>query len=347
MEQPPSPPLGETPLASPVTVMHPCGCAEGIRAPSRCQHARTMRAEATVVLLNAYCQLVRHANWCATDIHETEARRTPAFRDVVVRSPEQDALGVLAGANAVMRYVLSDDALLEHNLDIEVRYWLAAILFSVYKVKTEERWEQGHSMTMLVLEQFLLVHELGEWRTCPHTRADHERRMWTAEATLIADQPFGALVDRGVHGAFEVACAQLMQLSVLTERDGELAVGLVHFYLHATYVNAKRDLLEELCADLGTEGVGAALALIVLASVRLKSAAVGTALDLSVASGLWHYDARVLTGAACALVCNAELVCKRQRPAGAYSHSSAYVYTYVNASMLQMLMNTLSGSVLA
>ena len=256
MEQPPSPPLGETPLASPVTVMHPCGCAEGIRAPSRCQHARTMRAEATVVLLNAYCQLVRHANWCATDIHETEARRTPAFRDVVVRSPEQDALGVLAGANAVMRYVLSDDALLEHNLDIEVRYWLAAILFSVYKVKTEERWEQGHSMTMLVLEQFLLVHELGEWRTCPHTRADHERRMWTAEATLIADQPFGALVDRGVHGAFEVACAQLMQLSVLTERDGELAVGLVHFYLHATYVNAKRDLLEELCADLGTEGGG-------------------------------------------------------------------------------------------
>lgn len=338
----------ETPIPSPVTVIPTCCQARGLRAPSRSQHARTMRSEATLILQNAYSSLVRDSQWCATDIHEAEARRTPAFRDVVVRSPEQDAIGVLASANAMMRYVFEDDYLLEHNLDIEVRYWLAAILFSVYKVKTEERWLEGHSMTMRVLEQFLLTHELGEWRADEQVRKKHEHLMWVAEATLLCDYPFATLVDGGVYGAFETACVQLMEVGAFTSRHGTLAAGIVHFYLHGAHTNAKIDVLETLALDFSTEAIGAALAYIVLVTVRLKEGRVDTALDLSAVSGVWHYDTRALTDAAFELVRNADLVAKRgQRLSGAYTHPAAFVYKYVCASTLQMLMNTLAGSVIA
>lgn len=339
----------EPTLASPVSVFHVCCRAEGLRAPSRSQHARTMRSEASAILLNAYCELVsgHRSKWMATDMAETEARRSASYAEVVVRSPEQDALGVVACANAVMRYVLDDDYLLEHNIDAEVRYWLAAILFSVYKMKSESFWEPGKCMDMLVLEMFLFTHELGDWRASYVLRKQHSLRLWAIEAKLLIDYPFGKLVDTGVHGTCETALAQLLEAGAITERHATLGIGIVHFYLHATHVNAKRDVLEELGVDRSMAELGAALAYIVLVSVRLHEHRVDTALDLDVVSGAWHYDRQMLTHAALELVSNANLVAKRHRLDGAYSRHEAYAYAYVSPDMLHMLLNTLSDSVLA
>lgn len=334
---------------SPVTVTHALTCVECVRPPSCSQQARTLRAEAADILLVAYCQLVHspYAAWSVTDIFEEEARHSPNYRDVVVRSPEQDALGVLAGANAVMRYILNDNFLLEHGIDLEVRYWLAATLFLVYKVKTGDCWREGDCMTMLVLEQFLNAHELGNWRTCKTTRKERERCMWDAEASILICQPFGALVSRGVHSAFEVACAQLMEAGELTRRDAVVGVGIVHFYLHAAHVNERRDILEELAVDRCVEEIGASLAFIVLVTLRLSLGLADSVTNLAAAKSVWNYDTRMLNDSALQLVRNGKLVSslvKTPPLGGAYACPKAFVYNLVSPQMLHMLITTLSAA---
>lgn len=339
----------EVALPSPVTVIHSYDSVEGLRSPSPSQHARTMRSEAAIVMLDAYCVLVRDpaTSWSATDMPEGAARNSPDFCDVIVRSPEQDALGVLAAANSVARYVLDDDYLIAHNLDMHTRYYLATILFAVYKVKTGDNWRSGACMTMLVLEQFLHGWELGPWRSDIATQRMHEAHMWDIEGELVFGTPFYAVTDNGVHGAFEVALAQLMAVGALTERQGVIGIGIVHFYLHAVHINARRDLLEEMVLSRSIAELGAAFAYIVLVSARLYNGGFDTALGLGAVRGVWPYDNARLANAALDIASNAYLVSKRRRLDGAYSMEQAHVYSYVRPAMLQMVMNTLAGSVVA
>ena len=334
------------PSVSPVTVTHEWSPDERHSAPYHSQRIRAARAEATDALLRAYCQLVRGppVTWAMGDIPEATAERSLNYRDVVVRSPEQDALGVLAGANAVMCNVLNDDFIVEHCLDLEMRYWLAAILFVVYKLKTGEVWMPGECLTVRVLEQFLSAQELGDWRSCEQRRREHEICMWDAEAFLVAYRPLHQLVNCGVHGAFEVACTQLMEVGSLTGQQGTLAVGVVHFYLHAAYASTNRDLIGELVSDRCVGEVGASLALVVLVAARLNHGwEVSPALDLDGVRDLWPYDRLALTDAALQFVRNAWLFSQRKPLGGACIHPEAVVYDYVKPKTLAALMNALSG----
>ena len=284
-----------------------------------------MRVEAAQIMRDAYCDLVRDEStqWRFSDIDERAARVTPGYDDTIVRSPEQDALGVVACAVGMMRYVFSDSLLLEHNLDISVRYHMACILFSVYKVKTEDSWSSGRSMTMHVLERFLHPHELDEgWRHSHHVCSHHQRIAWAAEADLVINHPFHQLVERGVYSCFEVALAQLLKSGAVTDEQALLGVGIVGFYLGAATLNARRDVLEEMAVDRDVDELGAALALIVLASLRLQAGELHTALDLSAVRDVWRYDPGTLNDAAWILVANAETVTRKRARAGAYACSA-------------------------
>ena len=244
-EEPPQPLAAPEPLPakenpqSPVTVMHTLRSAASLRQPSTNQHARTMRVEAAQIMRDAYCDLVRDEStqWRFSDIDERAARVTARYDDTIVRSPEQDALGVVACAVGVMRYVVSDSLLLAHNLDRSVRYHMACILFAVYKVKTEDSWSSGRSMTMHVLERFLHPHEMDvSWRNSQHACARYQRIAWAAEADLVINHPFAVLVDYGVHGHFEVALAQLLEHGArpeLADKQGNTSLVLALSNKHA------------------------------------------------------------------------------------------------------------------
>ena len=299
-----------------------------------------MRVEAAQIMRDAYCDLVRDEStqWRFSDIDERAARVTPGYDDTIVRSPEQDALGVVACAVGMMRYVFSDSLLLEHNLDISVRYHMAGILFSLYKVKTEDSWSSGRSMTMHVLERFLHPHELDAgWRHSHHVCSHHQRIAWAAEADLVINHPFAALVDHGVHGHFEVALAQLLRHGAITQQQAVIGVSLVGFYLHAAAFNARRDVIEELARDSSVEEVGAALAYLVVVSQRLCHGPVDAALDLSAVSGVWHFARSALREAAWALVVNAETVVRKRERDGAYACPGSRVYCYASPAVLTML----------
>lgn len=329
-------------------MVHDCGSAVALRAPSGSRHARTLRADAAHMLRNAYCELVRDADtqWRAGDIDERATFRELGAGGVVVRSPEQDALGVVACTVAVMRYVITDAFLSRHGLDTATRYHLAAILYAVYKLKTEDAWDSASCITMRVLERFMHDHELeGDWRTDVVVRAEHERIVWQAEAELVAEHPLGSLVDYGVHACFEVAMTQLLQCGALDEQELVLGVGIAAFYMHAAVVNAHRDLLEELALDRSTEEIGAVFAYVALVAIRLRSDRVESARDLSHVHGTWVYDPDALADAALDVVLNAEIVARRRPRDGAYACPKARVHAYVDASMLHMLQGVLSSEV--
>lgn len=346
-----SPLRTDTPKAtSPVTVLDPCASHVALRAPSQSHFARTLRAEAAHRLRTAYCELVRSsdARWTGSDIDEAQTFREHGAGSVVVRSPEQDALGVVACSVAVMRYVITDTFLQKHGLDVITRYHLAAILFAVYKLKTEDGWDDDSCMTMLVLERFLKPQELeGDWRTDASLRKEHERIVWASEAQLVTEHPFASLVDYGVHACFEVAMTQLLRCGALDEQQVVIGVGIASFFMHAAVSNACRELLEELARDRSTEEIGAVFAFVTLVAIRLQAlrlqaCKVGTALDLTEVEGTWPYDASMLKDAAIAVVLNAEIVAQCRPRDGAYACSEACVYPYVTSWTLDMLKTVLS-----
>ena len=297
---------------------------------------------------NAYCDLVRdpRTRWKASDLDEDAAYRQRGADAVVVRSPEQDAMGVVACAVGVMRYVITDTFLQKHSLNMTTRYHLAAILFAVYKLKTEDRWDNGSCMTMQMLEHFMLEHELdGDWRTCTRLRLRHEQIVWNAESELVAAHPFSTLVDYGVHGCFEVALEQLLQCDVVSEDEATLAMGLVGFHLHAATANARHDLLEELGRERSTAEIGAVFALLTVVSIRIRGGKIDTAFNFDAVGGVWHYDMDSLHSAALQVVLNTETVLRRRPRDGAYACPEARVYPYVTPLALSTLKTALSGEV--
>jgi len=333
---------------SPVTVMHAPGRCATLRAPSGSVSARQLRVDAAHLMRAAYCELVRDADtrWKYTDIDEHSTQCAMGLDMVVARSPEQDMLGVTATAIGVMRFVVSDEFLAQHRLDLTTRYHLAAILFAVYKAKAEDAWHFGSRMSMHVLERFVQDHEFdGDWRTSDELRAAHERILWAAEADLVINYPFSLLIDYDVYACFEVALAQLLERGAITEGQSVLGLGIVAFYIHNATANPRRDVLEELGRDRSTDEMGASLAYLVLVSMRLHDGQMETALDLSAVSGFWHYDWDAMRVAACNLVVNAQATVRRRARTGAYAAPETRVHAYVCPSMLSMLRATLSGEV--
>ena len=331
----------DTGTTSPVTVLHhecPGTGTETVRKPSRSLHARKLRVEASTLLRLAYGNLVRPPDtlWCATDIEEF------CDADNVVRTPEQDVVGVLSAANTVMRYVLTDTFLEEYGLGAHTRKHLAVILLAVYKTKVEDQWRPGSCMCMEVLERFLSPNDRVDWRNNADALALQLETMWTMEAILITEHPFGRLVYGCVHARFEVALGQLLSARVISSDQAVLGLGFVEFYLNATNQNPKRDLLEELGRSRTTDELGAALAYLVLVALRLHDGVFDSASDLSATTGVWPYNHGALRGAALELVRNAEKVVKTFKREGVYASPETRACAYASPLMITMLKTALS-----
>ena len=312
--------------------------AEALREPSRSLHARKVRVQASTLMRRVYGNLVRHADtgWCATDIEE--------FCDIdnVVRTAEQDVIGVLSAANTVMRYVLTDAFLEEHGLGAHTRQHLAVILLAVYKTKVEDQWRPGSCMCMEVLDRFLFPNDRVDWRNNAYAHALQLETMWTMEAVLVTEHPFGRLVYGCVHACFEAALGQLLSASVISSDQAVLGLGFVEFYLNATNQNPKRDVLEELGRSRTADELGAALAYLVLVALRLHDGIFDSASDLSATIGVWTHDHDALRGAALELVRNAEKVVKTFKREGVYASPETRACAYASPLMITMLKTALS-----
>jgi len=341
-----------SPLAtSPVTVMAPerggCHACRCQRAPSRSRQARTLRVQAAQLMHTAFCTLVRQGTFMWTDIDEGQASGRISVGRMIMCSPEQDPMGVLAAALHIMRYALTDAYLELNALSRSVRYRLAAILMVAYKLKSDGWWSPRALLSMGLIECFLCPTDVGPWEVDREERERHEQLLHAEEAALVASAlPLHALVEDNVHSAAELALARLITGGQIHAPHATLALSTVHFYLASAMQNGERDVLEVLGVDRTTDQLGSALALLgVLAQTMKHAQDQGRAdehvRDVStiVVQGLEQSLGPVVSAAA-QLADNALTASQRLRE-GAYAESSTRTYPLVADAMVGRLATAL------
>jgi len=334
---------------SPCTVID-CEAPPPVPAPRRPLEPRVddphlLRTEAACMLQTAWCALARDRDlpWMAVDIEEVDAhmelKRVDA-RTLVITTPEQDPMGVVACATGVARWLLTDAYLADHLLDVNTRVVLATVLFVVQKMKSEDRWHRGSHVALRVLARFLRDDEIGDWMHSPAVRSDWYDRLQRCEARLVCMPGMASVVDGpdSLYGTFETALEAMHKASELDDRGLIVGAGVVHFYLHAAHSNRKRDTLALLGAARSVEPLGVALALVVLVTCRLVPhlSMYGTP---TTKRGMAWSDSAV-RAAAHELVRNAAEVSQTERH-GAYADETSLAYSYVSPAMLSALMRAL------
>ena len=177
------------------------------------------------MLSTVWCEMARDRDvrWRAVDIEEIDAHtevKNVDLRTLVITSPEQDPMGVIACASGVARWLLSDAYLADHALDVDTRILLSVVLFAVQKVKTEDHWERGSHVALRVLARFLCADEMGDWMHSARVRAHWYERLHRCEARLVCMPGLASLVDGAgsLYGAFEAALAAMHAACELDDR---------------------------------------------------------------------------------------------------------------------------------
>ena len=253
-------------INSPVTVCapHRAMCQ---RPPGSNKHHCVLLSEAARIMMRAYKELVRVRFYSYNDICERDSER-------VMRSPDQDPMGIMSSAIVAMRYMLSADVLDDHGLDLRVRELLAVILHISYKLKTEASWDPGCYANITVLSCFLCKNEIPEygWDQDWRARNQHVTSMWNIEAQIVCSQPTFRLFDDTPYQALETYLGNAIKDEELSEYEARLILGTSFFYLYAAALNTERYFLEEMGSNCTTADIGTALAAIGVAGIHIPRA---------------------------------------------------------------------------
>jgi hypothetical protein len=252
------------------------------RPRGRSAASRALMATATNMMRDVYVRLVHCRVFCGTDIRENMMSLDCA---------SLDPMGVLFSAQTLLRYVLSEDLLAKHGLDLSVREVMATALLLSYKLRSESHWHTGCCISSYVMGQFMRSSELPM-----HSDATVRQRVEHLEMELINCTPLHRVIEETPHCAFEwtlyrhyeelkseyqrahvdalaegklEARAGLRDLESDCRRKMMLALSSGYFFYHAACLCTEHEFLEELADQADSETMGKALAHISLMAIAL------------------------------------------------------------------------------
>jgi len=258
----PSPQTVVDPLATALeTPSHTAVCQ---RPPSNNANHRLLLNRAVLLLNNAFKNIAKTDMFGGDDIVDDGRKWGERF---AFEHPLQDGYGALGAAVTVARYLLHENMMSEHGLDINTRVLLATILFMCFKLKSEISYRHGDGAQLAVVAHFLTPEELppasrfmlGDVVDTRQTFAD---AMWRLEGEILRSQPVFELVDNNTSVGTELALTDMLAASLLTRRQACIILASANFFLNASVMNPKIDLLEDLGRELTAPRIGMAVALI-------------------------------------------------------------------------------------
>ena len=243
-------------------VSHPVAPPKALcmRQPFTQAKSRACIVDAMLMLHDAYLRLTRNMVFMTSDLEIAPVKHTNHYASHL---PELDPMGVLFSSFTLARYALDESVLQTDGLTFNMRCSLAAILFVVYKIRSEASFERQHCTSAHVLELFL---EKSEIKMLVPT--DGQNIVAVYERIIVRKYPLLRLVDETPHSSFEFevwnryANAEVP----ISAEEFKLSLASGFFWFFCATTNRESSVLEALGMMLTTHEIGRAIAAIAVSA---------------------------------------------------------------------------------
>lgn len=255
--------------------------------PRRSQTSRTMLASATNLMRDVYVHLVQHRIFSGIDIIEA---------DSPLNCGSLDPMGVLFSAQTMLRSVLTEELLSEHNLNMQIREVMATVLLMCYKLRAEAAWAGRpgtRSIAVTIMLQFMTASETPMSRA---TERAIESHMEFLEVELLTKMHVHRLAEDSPHSGFEwelyehyehvrsafrkkhaklleqgdvAAVSEWRDLERSTRKQMLLALSGGYFFYHAACINQDCEMLETMAEWCDSDTMGRGIAYLCIQAIFL------------------------------------------------------------------------------